>query len=137
MTDPISDMLTRIRNASLARKDTAAIPFSALKFEIAKILKRENYIEDFTKKSRGALKFLDLRLKYEEKETPTPYTRTPVIDGIRRISRPGRRIYVSTKDIKPVKNGYGIAIISTPKGLMTGKEARKLKVGGEALLEIW
>ena len=137
MTDPIADMLTRIRNASSARKDTVDIPFSKIKFEITKILKKENYITDFVKKGKGTIKFLEITLKYKEDDTPTPQSRVPLINEIRRVSRLGQRIYVPARRIKLIKNGYGISVISTPKGLMTDKEARKAKVGGEVLLEVW
>lgn len=137
MTDPISDMLTRIRNGSKARKDAVSIPLSKVKFEIARILKKENYISDFTKRGKGAVKYLDVSLRYEQTDAATPQSRTPIIDEIRRVSRPGQRIYASFREIKPVKNGHGIAVISTPKGLLTDAEARKEKAGGEILLEIW
>ena len=137
MTDPISDMLTRIRNGSKARKDAVSIPLSKIKFEIARILKKENYIGEFTKRGKGAVKYLDVSLKYEQTDAATPQSRTPIIDEIRRVSRPGQRIYASFREIKPVKNGHGIVVISTPKGLLTGAEARREKVGGEVLFEIW
>ena len=126
MNDPISDMLTRIRNGGKAGHKTVAIPLSKLKVEIAKILKEENYIEDFKKEGKGIDKFLEIVLK-----TPS------AISEIKKISRLGQRIYAGATDIKKVKSGYGIAIVSTPKGLMTGKEARKQHLGGEVLLEVW
>jgi small subunit ribosomal protein S8 len=127
--DPIADMLTSIRNAQGVLKETTQVPFSNLKFEIAKILKKEGFIEGVSKKGRKTKKLIEIKLKYDDKE--------PVISGLRKISKPGQRIYLSAKDIRPVKNGYGIAILSTSKGLMTDKQARKNKVGGEMLCEIW
>lgn len=137
MTDPISDMLTRIRNGSKARKDAVSIPLSKIKLEIARILKKENYIGEFTKRGKGAVKYLDVSLRYEESDAATPQSRTPIIDEIKRVSKPGQRIYASFREIKPVKNGHGISVISTPRGLLTDAEAKKEKVGGEILLEIW
>ncbi|MDO8574769.1 MAG: 30S ribosomal protein S8 [bacterium] len=126
MTDPISDMLTRIRNAQKAEHKTVAIPLSKIKLEIAKILKKEGYIEDFKKSDKQGKKLLEIDLKYPA-----------AINEIKRVSKPGQRFYVKADKIKQVKSGYGISIISTPKGLMTNKEAKKSGLGGEALLEIW
>ncbi len=126
MVDPIADMLTRIRNAVKAGHPAVSFRNSKIKFEIAKILKHENYIEDFRKVGRGAIKNLEISLKY-----PTP------ISEIKRISSWGQRVYVGAFEIKPVKSGHGLVIISTSKGLMTGKDARKAGLGGEVLLEIW
>ena len=124
--DPISDMLTRIRNAQKAGHQAVNIPMSNLKFEIAKILKKENYVEDCRKSGKGTKKIIEITIKYPA-----------AINEIKRISKPGQRVYIKADKIKPVKNGYGISIISTPKGLMTGKEARKASLGGEVLLEVW
>ena len=126
MVDPISDMLTRIRNAQSAGHKTVAIPLSKIKLGIAKILKQEKYIGDYKKSGKGNKKILDINLEYPA-----------VIREIKRISKPGQRIYVKALGLKQVKNGYGISIISTPKGLMTNKEARKARLGGEILFEIW
>ena len=126
MVDPISDMLTRIRNAQKAEHKSVIMPLSKIKLEIAKILKKEGYIEELKKSDKKEKKLLEIDLKY------------PVaINEIKRISKPGQRVYIKADKIKPVKNGYGISIISTPKGLMTGKEARKASLGGEVLLEVW
>jgi small subunit ribosomal protein S8 len=134
--DPISDMLTAIKNAIAVKKGTVDIPFSKIKFEIAKILEKEGFIERVEKKKKkikkGRMKpkpFLEIHLKYENK--------TPAISGLKIISKPGQRIYLPYKRIKKVKGGYGIAIISTSKGIMTDKEARKQKIGGEVICEIW
>lgn len=129
MTDPITDMLNRIRNAQAVLKPTVSMPFSNLKYEITKILEKKGFIEGAKKKGRKARKFIEIILKYEDK--------TPAISGLKRISKTGQRIYLSAKKIKSVKSGYGIAIISTSKGLMADKEARKQKLGGEVLCEIW
>lgn len=131
MVDPISDMLTRIRNAQKAGHKTVDIPLSNIKLEISKILKKEGYIDDFSARhaeasAKRAKKKLEINLKY-----PT------AINGVKRISKLGQRIYAKASKIKNVKNNYGISIISTSKGLMTNKEARKAKLGGEVLLEIW
>lgn len=127
--DPISDMLTSIRNAQVVFHPTVNIPFSNLKYKIAKILEREGFIERVERKGRKVKKILEITLKYEDK--------TPAISGLKRISKSGQRIYKSFKEIKLVKGGQGIAIISTSKGLVTDKEARKQKLGGEVICEIW
>jgi len=129
MVDPITDMLNRIRNAQAVGKATVEVPFSNLKYEIARILEREGFIEKTEKKGKKVKKFIEIVLKYENG--------IPAISGLKRISKPGQRIYLSYQKIKPVKGGYGIAIISTSKGLMTNKEARKNKLGGEVLCEVW
>ena len=129
MSDPISNMLTSIRNAQAVLHQTVNVPFSNLKYEIAKILQRQGFIERIEKKGRKTKRFIEITLKYNNK--------IPVISGIKRISKPGQRIYVSAKEIKKVKGGYGMAIISTSKGLMTNKEARKQKLGGEVICEVW
>ena len=128
-SDPIADMLCRIKNAQAVLKPKVLIPFSKLKFEIAKILEREGFIEKAEKVKRGTKRSIRITLRYVEK--------TPVISGIKRVSKPGQRIYLPVNKIKPVKGGYGIAVISTSKGLLTDKEARKKRLGGEVLFEIW
>jgi len=129
MTDPITDMLNRIKNAQISKKEQVVLPFSNFKYEIAKILESEGFIGKIEKKGRKASKVLEITLKYENK--------IPVISGVRKISKPGQRIYSPSRDIKAVRGGYGISIISTSKGLMTGIEAKKQKLGGEVLCEIW
>jgi small subunit ribosomal protein S8 len=129
-TDPISDMLTRIRNAIIAERDTVEIPYSNLKANIARLLKREGFIRDYVSEGRGVKKNLQMYLKY----TPE---RTSVIRGLKRVSRPGCRRYINAAEIKPVMSGTGVAIITTSRGLLTDHEARKLKVGGEWLCTIW
>ena len=132
MTDPVADMLNRIRNAQAVLKETVDIPLSNLRYEIAKILEKGGFVAEVEKKGKKTKKVIEITLKYNEK--------IPVISGLKRISKPGQRIYKRAKELKPVKGGYGIAIISTSKGgggLMTDKEARKQKLGGEVICEIW
>jgi small subunit ribosomal protein S8 len=130
-TDPIADMLTRIRNAARARHPRVDVPASQIKIEIARILKEEGYISTFKvveeQKPRRALRIF---LKY------TPDRRS-VITSLRRVSRPGRRVYVARDEIRPVVGGMGINILTTPRGLMTGQSARKAGIGGEVLCEVW
>ena len=135
INDPIADMLTRIRNGIMVGHVMVALPNSKMKLSIAKILKEEGYISAFevVDGKSEAFKVLRLRLKYigERRE------KKPVITGLERISRPGRRVYTNKKEIPWVLSGIGIAILSTPKGVMTGKRARQLGVGGEILCKIW
>jgi len=129
MTDPITDMLNRIRNAQAVSHQTVDVPYSRLKAEIAKILEEEKFLTkvDIKRKKKG--KILKLSLKYDKKEG--------IISGLKRISRPGQRIYSDFKNINKIKKKSGIVILSTSKGLMTDKEARKKRLGGELLCEIW
>jgi small subunit ribosomal protein S8 len=128
MTDPVSDMLTRIRNASLARHERTQLPMSRLKQHIAEILKLEGYIADVREEEDG--RTLTIVLKYGR-------DRTSAIDGIRRVSRPGRRVYVPHDQIPRVLSGLGVAILSTSRGVMSDREARRQRVGGELLCEVW
>jgi len=128
MTDPIADMLTRIRNASSVFKTEVELPYSKIKKALADILIRESYLEK-VEEVEGVKPTLVLTLKYKNKES--------VISSIKRISTPGYRKYVKSKDIRKVLNGYGVSILSTPKGLLTGAEARKQGLGGEIICEIW
>lgn len=125
MSDPIADMLTRIRNAQLAGKETVAMPSSKVKSAIAAVLKDEGYVEDFKVASADGKATLEVALKY--------YAGAPVIERIERVSKPGLRIYKSCGEIPRVMNGLGIAIVSTPKGVMTDRKARAANVGGEVL----
>jgi small subunit ribosomal protein S8 len=125
MSDPIADMLTRIRNAQSAEKGQVAMPSSKLKLSIAKVLKDEGYIDDFVVREEAGKAELTIALKY--------YSGKPVIDRIERISRPGLRIYKGKEDIPRVMNGLGVAILSTSKGVMTDRKARASGVGGEVL----
>jgi small subunit ribosomal protein S8 len=125
MSDPVADMLTRIRNAQQSEKQSVAVPTSKLKAAIAKVLKDEGYIEDFAVRNQDGKSNLDISLKY--------YAGRPVIEKIERVSRPGLRIYKPSKDIPVVMNGLGVAIVSTSKGVMTDRKARGMGVGGEVL----
>jgi len=135
MTDPIADMLTRIRNSIMSGQAMTAMPYSKVKGEIAKILKEEGYLENMevADGENPSQKVLRLKIKYfgERRE------RKPVMTGIERVSRPGRRIYTKKQDIPWVLSGLGVAILSTPKGIMTGQRARQLGVGGEILCKVW
>ena len=135
VSDPIGDMLTRIRNAVMAGHPTVAMPSSKLKVSIAKILKDEGYIAGYEVVDGKAAnsKVLRLRLKYIGERR----SRQPVITGLERVSRPGRRVYTGKQEIPWVLSGIGVAIMSTPKGVMTGRRARKLGVGGEVLCKVW
>ncbi len=125
MSDPIADMLTRIRNAQATEKVTVAIPASKVKLAIAKVLKDEGYIEDFAQRDVEGKNVLEIGLKY--------YAGKPVIEKIERVSRPGLRIYKGRDDIPRVLNGLGVAIVSTSRGVMTDRRARETGVGGEVL----
>ena len=130
MTDPICDMLNRIRNAQAVLKETVDIPFSDLKYGIAKILEKKGFVTKIGKKGKKVRRTIEITLKYDANQ--------PAISGLKRVSRPGQRIYKKAKEVKPVKGGYGVAVISTSKeGLMTDKEARKKKLGGEIICEVW
>ena len=129
MTDPISDMLTRIRNAHRALLPSLDLPYSRMKESIAAILKREGYIIDFSVEGKAATKKMSLKLKYQG--------RKGVIEGLRRVSKPGLRHYVGATEIPRVRGGLGTAIVSTSKGLMTGVQARKNNLGGELLCYVW
>ncbi len=130
MTDPIADMLTRIRNAIKAKHSRVDIPASKLKLEIARILKEEGYINNYVSKGEGVRRTLRVFLRYDAKGLST-------ITHLGRVSRPGRRVYVGTAGVPKVLGGYGINIVSTSRGLMSGKTAKKENVGGELLAEIY
>ena len=129
VTDPIADMLTRIRNANTMRYKEVEIPSSKVKVEIAKILKNEGFINDYKIKKNNVQDVIILSLKYNNKES--------VITGLKRISKPGLRVYAKADEIPRVLNGLGIAILSTSKGIMTGKDAKAANLGGEVLAYIW
>jgi small subunit ribosomal protein S8 len=136
VNDPIADMLTRVRNSVLVGQNLVAMPSSNIKVEIARILKEEGYIEGYEVvdgENSGPQKVLRLKLKYVGERRQ----RRPVITGLERVSRPGRRIYTRKTEIPWVLSGIGIAILSTPKGVMTGQRARQLGVGGELLCKVW
>jgi small subunit ribosomal protein S8 len=130
MTDPIADMLARIRNAVSAKHSRVDIPASKLKLEIARILKEEGYINNFVVKGEGAKKVVRIFLRYDARGTSS-------ITYLARVSRPGRRVYVGSHEIPRVLGGYGVNIVSTSRGLMSGKTARKENVGGELLAEVY
>lgn len=135
INDPIADMLTRIRNAAMSGQALVAMPSSKIKVEIAKIMKDEGYLEGYemVEGENQAQKVLRLKIKYVGERR----TRRPVISGIERISKPGRRIYAKKQNIPWVLSGIGVAILSTPKGVMTGARARQLGVGGEIICKVW
>ncbi len=129
MTDPISDMLTRIRNAQMVGHSKVIIPFSRFKLALGQILKQENYIDEVKTKKGTKFDNLEITLKYSN--------RIGVIEGLKKVSKPGQRIYSEGKKAPWVKQGYGIAVISTSQGLMTDREARKNRIGGEVICRIW
>jgi len=129
-TDPIADMLTRIRNASAARHKDLTIPSSKVKREIARVLAVEGFIESWDTAADGVQESLSMRLKYVE-------GRTPVVSGLKRISKPGLRVYARKTEIPRVLGGLGLAILSTSRGIMTGSQARKLNLGGEVICYVW
>ena len=128
VTDPISDFLVRLQNASMARKDRVSVPFSHMKRSIADILVREGYVSEIDGKAKEG-NTLTVTLSYKNGK--------PAISGVKRISKPSRRLYMGVRDLRPVKRGYGLMLLSTPAGILTGKEAKEKRVGGEALFEIW
>ena len=129
-TDPIADMLTRIRNANIVSHPEVSMPSSKVKVELAKLLKEEGYITDYEVKENGCFKTLSITLKYDE-------AGNPVIANLKRVSKPGLRNYAKSKDLPKVLGGLGIAIVSTSKGILTDRKARKENVGGEVLCYVW
>ncbi len=129
MTDPIADMLNRIVNAQAVAKPDVLVPFSKFKYELALVLAKEDLIAKVEKMGKKVNKQIKIDIPYDGK--------VPVIEGLRKVSKPGQRIYIASKDIRKVRGGYGLAIISTPKGLLTDQQARRSKVGGEIICEIW
>ena len=125
VNDPIADLLVRLQNASRVGHDTVTLPYSQIKHSIAKILAKEGYVSSVEKKGFEMV----VTLRYEAGR--------PAILGMKRISKPSRRMYLGVRDVKPVKRGHGLLVLSTPKGVITGKEAQVARVGGEALFEIW
>jgi len=130
LTDPIADMLNRIRNGIVAKQETVAMPASKTKISIAQVLKQEGFIWDFEVVSEGVKRTIRLRLAYGGRKEPA-------ISGLRRVSKPGLRVYVQKREIPRVYGGLGIAILSTPMGVMTGQEAWRQRVGGEILCYVW
>ena len=130
LTDPVADMLTRVRNANQALHDQVIMPASNLKVELAKLLESEGYISGWEESGEGKERMLLVRLKYDR-------SRRQVISGLKRISKPGRRVYVDRDSIPKVLGGMGVAVISTSQGLLSGQEARRRGIGGEILCEVW
>jgi len=130
LSDPIADMLTRIRNASRARHESVEFPGSRIKLAILDILKTEGFIDNFTLRKESNKSDIEVRLKYLG-------NKRPVISQLERVSVPGRRSYVQARDLLPVRNNMGIAIVSTSKGVMTGRKAKKMNLGGEVLCRVW
>ncbi len=129
-TDPIADMLTRIRNANVVLHPSVEMPSSKLKVALAKLLKSEGFINDYTERTEGNFKFLKIDLKYDE-------ANKPVITNLQRVSKPGLRNYCKSKNLPQVMGGLGIAVVSTSKGLLTDRKARKENLGGEVLCYVW
>ncbi len=130
MTDPISDLLTRIRNAASARRESTDAPYSRMKESVVRLLREEGYIETYAVDGEGAKKVLRVKIAYTDSGRAT-------IRGLRRVSRPSMRVYRSAADVPRVRNGLGVSIISTPQGLLIDREARKRNVGGEVVCEVW
>ena len=130
MTDPIADLLTRIRNANRARKDWTDVPWSKLKEAIARVLADEGFLREVSVNDESGRKILRVSLKYDE-------FRRPVMSGIRRVSRPSLRIYVGGREIPVIRKGLGISVLSTPKGVIADRVARKENVGGEVICSVW
>jgi len=130
MSDPLADMLTRVRNACMVKFDSVDMPLSKLKVSVAKILKDEGYINDYHIQEGDVQGVLSIDLKYDQSDDK-------VIIGLRRVSKPGRRQYVNADNIPSVMSGLGIGIVSTSKGVMTDRQARKMRLGGELLCEVW
>jgi len=133
VNDPISDMLIRIKNAQAVKGEQVVMPFSKVKLKIANILKEAGYVSEVERKNKKAKKteheYLQLTLKYQDNQG--------ALSGVKIISRPSRRMYIKAKDIKLVRSGYGLAIVSTSKGIMSSREAKKLGLGGEIICEVW
>jgi len=127
--DPISNMIIQLKNAGMAGIPSTTVPYSNVKFEIASLLKKEGYVASVEKKGKTVKKNLELGVVYTDKK--------PRISDVKRVSKPSRRVYLGVKDIRPVLQGHGIMILSTPKGILTEKQARKEHVGGEVLFKIW
>lgn len=124
------DLLIQIKNAQQARKDSLKVPYSNLDFAVAELLAKHNYLDSVAKKGRMPKRIIEIKPKYDPKGQGA-------INGVRTLSKPSRRLYVGYQELRPVKQGYGLSVVSTSKGIMTGKDARKEKVGGQLLFEIW
>ena len=133
LTDPIGDMLTRVRNGGHARRVSVSMPDSRIRREIARVLKENGYIEDFSSDRDEKKPTLTIRLRYHDGRR----SGIPIIERIERVSKPGRRVYVGHKEVPSVRSGIGIAILSTPKGILSDKQAREAHLGGEVLARVW
>lgn len=133
VNDPIADMLTRIRNGLIAGHTSVSIPYSKMKEELARVLQEEGYVESYEVREDEPFNWIDVTLKY----VGSRRYRRPVITGLKRVSKPGRRIYSAYQDIPWVLSGMGIAVLTTPRGIMTGQTARRERVGGEVLCYVW
>lgn len=129
MTDPIADFLTRLRNASMVQKAEVTMPHSRLVLDLAKVLAREGFLVSVDTRGQGYKKEIIVEVRYINEH--------PSFENLKRISKPGRRVYRQVKSLRPVKSGYGISVLSTPKGILTDKEAKEQNVGGEVLCEVW
>jgi small subunit ribosomal protein S8 len=129
VTDPIADMITRLKNAGAAGNDIVTVPYSKMKMAIAELLVKEGFVKEVAKKGKKVAKSIELGLIYEDD--------APRVKGAERVSKFSKRVYRKAKDLKPVKNGYGILVLTTPKGIISDKEAREQNIGGEALFKIW
>lgn len=130
MTDPIADMINRIKNAQRVGHPTVVVPYSKLLWNVAEILEKEGFISGAQKRGRKVVRAMEITLKYSKEKEPR-------VHGVRRVSKPSRRVYENARALKPVKHGTGLSIVSTSKGLMTNSAARTAKVGGEIMFEIW
>ena len=135
ITDPIADFITRINNASKAKKLSVSMPYSAFKESVAHALSKAGYVKAVEKKGKGVVKTLEIELAYVNASNNN--IGQAVVQGVDRVSKPSRRIYQKSKDIRPFKNGFGNIVLSTPKGILLDVEAKKLKVGGEVMFKIW
>ena len=130
MKDSIADLIVKIKNANLAGHETVTVPYSAMKSSILEVLEKEGFVSGISKKGKKINKFIEVGLLYEEDKSPK-------ISGVARVSKQSKRIYHKAKDIRPVRSSFGLLVLTTPKGILTDKEARAQKVGGEALFKIW
>ncbi len=130
MNDPIRDCISRIKNASLTRKESIVVPFSKLKLAVAELLSAKGYIGAVSKKTKGSAKFLNVTLLYRQDGAP-------VVSDVKRVSKPGRRLYAKSKEIKKFRRGFGLSVFSTPEGIMADMDAKKDNLGGEYLFNIW
>lgn len=130
VTDPIGDFIIQLKNAAMVRKPAVVVPYSKLKFAVADVLRRQGYLIAITKHGKKAHKSMTAELSYGKEGNPR-------LQGVKRVSKPGRRLYTSVINVRPVKSGKGSLVLSTPKGILTDREARKEKVGGEMLFQVW